>query len=231
MAKKIYNEQGKVVRYEPGVIYELVYNDVPFYVGETTDMDRRLNEHEACGRDPVKNTETKYQFIAALNSAGLEWSMRKVCEYGDEGPEALEDEHIMSLLYDGITLTNEQKGNANWMTERQAVAADMRERGIRSFHEYRKIVALEAGTKSNETPSPKKHEAVERILNDAWNRSLQPEKKRTNKTTDLNDPERLARIKAETEKLMTAEKERGKSVSQIIKESKIYILEKQGESR
>jgi hypothetical protein len=66
-----------------------------------------------------------------------------VVEYGAEGPEAQEDEHMMMLLVDGYELTNERKGNAAWMTERMAAAEDMRERGIRSFKEYRTTLEQE----------------------------------------------------------------------------------------
>ena len=127
--------------------------------------------------------------------------MDTVAEYGSEGPEAPEDETIMGRLYDGYTLTNEQKGNANWLMERQAVAADMRERGIRSYHEYRKIIEIESGKSSRETPSPKSHEAVDRILNEAWNRSLQPEKKRTVTAPDLKEQKRVDSIAEETIRL------------------------------
>jgi hypothetical protein len=72
-----------------------------------------------------------------------------VIEYGSEGPEALEDEHMMAILVDGYPLTNEKKGNANWMTERLAVAEDMRERGIRSFKEYKTTLAEEEALHSD----------------------------------------------------------------------------------
>lgn len=202
MAKKIYNEQGKVIGFEPGWIYILRYDDgKPFYVGETTDRERRMNEHRAGGKNATPTSETKYQVIKQLDALGVEWWMDTVTEYGSEGPEALEDETIMGLLYDGYTLTNEQKGNANWLMERQAVAADMRERGIRSYHEYRKIIEIESGKSSRETPSPKSHEAVDRILNEAWNRSLQPEKKRTVTAPDLKEQKRMDSIAEETIRL------------------------------
>ena len=148
MAKKIF-EGDRVTGYEPGVIYALVYNDTPFYVGETTDKDRRLAEHIYGGSVATDESETKYQFIKHLDSMGIPWDMEILAEYSSEGPEALEDEHMMALLVDGYTLTNEKKGNANWMTERVAVADDMRERGIRSFSEYKKAMADEEALHSD----------------------------------------------------------------------------------
>jgi len=148
MAKKIFDETGEFVGFKPGWIYELRFThqgvDIPFYVGETTDYERRLAEHIYGAQTADSTSETKYQFIAnALTPHDIPWTLVPVLEYGVEGPEALEDEHMMILLVDGYELTNEQKGNANWMTERIAVADDMRERGIRSFSEYKRAIAEE----------------------------------------------------------------------------------------
>ena len=143
MAIKIYNEDGSFKEFEPGIIYALTYSGVPFYVGETTDQKRRLAEHQSAGRNPGPDAETKYHFIKHLNDVGIEWEMTTLAEYGSEGPEALEDEYIMAMLVAGHSLTNEKKGNANWMTEMRAVADDMRERGIDSLAEYKRVLAAE----------------------------------------------------------------------------------------
>ena len=149
MAKKIFDENNKLIGFEPGVIYELRFThsgvDIPFYVGETTDPERRLAEHIYGAKNADSTSETKYQFIAnALDAHAIPWTLVPVAEYGSEGPEALEDEHMMVLLVDGFELTNEKKGNANWMKERLAVAEDMRERGIRSYREYKRTLEEEA---------------------------------------------------------------------------------------
>jgi hypothetical protein len=124
--------------------------DIPFYVGETTDPERRFAEHQYGARTADSTSEAKYQFIAnALTPHSISWTLVPVIEYGAEGPEALEDEHMMAILVDGYPLTNEKKGNANWMTERLAVAEDMRERGIRSFKEYKTILAEEEALHSD----------------------------------------------------------------------------------
>jgi len=148
MAKKIYDDDDKLIGFEPGWIYELRFThegvDIPFYVGETTDLERRTTEHRYGAANADFTSESKYQFIAnALKPHNIPWTLVPVIEYGSEGPEALEDEHMMILLVDGYELTNEKKGNARWMTERIAVADDMRERGIRSFKEYTKTLAEE----------------------------------------------------------------------------------------
>lgn len=164
MAKKIFDDNNQLLGFEPGVIYELRFThqgaDIPFYVGETTDAERRLAEHIYGARNADSESETKYQFIArALDANAIPWRLVPVLEYGAEGPEALEDEHMMSLLVDGHKLTNERKGNARWMEERIAVAEDMRERGIRSFREYQKVMAAEQAVHSDRrTP-----EQIERL--------------------------------------------------------------------
>jgi len=154
MAKKIFDNDNNFVGFEPGVIYELRFThqgvDIPFYVGETTDPERRLAEHIYGAKNADFLSESKYQFIStALTPHDIPWDLVVVAEYGIEGPEALEDEHMMALLVDGYPLTNEKKGNANWMLERQAVAEDMRERGIRSFSEYKRVMAEEEALHSD----------------------------------------------------------------------------------
>jgi len=153
MAKKIFDSDNKLIGFEPGCIYELRFThqgvDIPFYVGETTDPERRLAEHIYGAKTATADSEPKYQFIATvLDAHSIPWTLVPVAEYGGEGPEAQEDEHMMSLLVDGWELTNAKKGNATWMMERVAVAEDMRERGIRSYREYRATIESEcAGDK------------------------------------------------------------------------------------
>jgi predicted GIY-YIG superfamily endonuclease len=67
MAKKIFDNDNKLVGFEPGVIYELRFThsgvDIPFYVGETIDPERRLAEHRYGANTADSTSETKYQFI------------------------------------------------------------------------------------------------------------------------------------------------------------------------
>jgi hypothetical protein len=154
MAKKIFDDSDNFVGFEPGCIYELRFTaqgvDIPFYVGETTDCERRWAEHIYGAKTATSDSETKYQFISnALDANDIPWTLVPIIDYGVEGPEALEDEHMMALLVDGFELTNDKKGNAAWMTERLAVAEDMRERGIRSFSEYKQTLAEEEALHSD----------------------------------------------------------------------------------
>lgn len=168
MAKKIYDDDDRLIGFEPGVIYELRFThqgvDIPFYVGETTDPERRLAEHIYGANNANADSETKYQFIAnALKPHNIPWTLVPVLEYGIEGPEALEDEHMMAVLVDGYPLTNEKKGNANWMAERIAVAEDMRERGIRSFKEYKKTMEEEEALHADRR-TPEQIERLARVM-------------------------------------------------------------------
>jgi len=139
------NEDGT---YQPGVIYELRCNidDVwhPFYVGETINKATRLGQHQVSARHATEESTLVYRFIHDyLIASGIEWDLFEIDQYGAEGPEALEDEHIMRLLVDNVALKNTKKGNANWMDERMAVADDMRSRKITSYKRYKEVLTYE----------------------------------------------------------------------------------------
>lgn len=137
--------------YEPGIIYELqvCVDDAwyAFYVGETTDPDRRLSEHQWAAKNATESSTLVYRTIhQQFEPAGCAWRMQPVHHYGAEGPEDAEDEHIMMLLRQGVTLTNEKKGNAVWMTQRIAEAQDMVQRKITSYRKYREVITQEQAT-------------------------------------------------------------------------------------
>ena len=139
------NEDGT---YQPGVIYELrcKINDAwhPFYVGETINKATRLGQHQVSANHANDESTLVYRFIHDyLIANNIEWDLFEVGQYGEEGPEALEDEHIMILLVEGVSLKNSKKGNANWMTERMAVADDMRKREITSYSLYKQVLTYE----------------------------------------------------------------------------------------
>jgi hypothetical protein len=144
---KIISGIGEDIKYSPGVIYDLGAIDngtrIPFYVGETSNAEQRLAEHQRSGRAADQHSTVVYQTIKELDNAGIEWTMEILAEYGSEGPTDLEDEWIMNHLVAGIKLANMKKGNANWMTERQTAAADMRTRNITSYRQYRKVITQE----------------------------------------------------------------------------------------
>lgn len=134
-----------------GIIYELrccINNEWhPFYVGRTSNQRRRLNEH----RNAVRTgTTLVYQFIREqIEPLGVAWDLFPVEVYAGDYVDQ-EDEHIMTLLYDGIRLKNMKKGDAEWMTRRIHESQDMVRRGIRSYRQYREIISLEEQTQRAE---------------------------------------------------------------------------------
>ena len=86
-------------------IYELLYNDVPFYIGRTIDPHRRKLEHIRASKD-INNKELKYQFIREINS----WEMKIIATYTDS-LHNYEDYHIYQALLKGHTLTNMRAGD------------------------------------------------------------------------------------------------------------------------
>jgi len=149
MAKIIRNTNGEFAHYHAGVIYDIGYIDqttntrIPFYVGETSNFDQRLKDHQRAGKNADATSTLVYQTIKEFNEAGITWTMEAVTEFGKEGPTDLEDEWIMRHLYNGHKLTNMKKGNANWMSEREAAAKDMRLRKISSYRKYREVISKE----------------------------------------------------------------------------------------
>lgn len=149
MAKKIYDHNGEFAHYAPGIIYDIGVIDpvtkdrTPFYVGETSDPEERLKAHKRAGKNADDESTLVYQTIRACDNAGVEWTMKELVAFGQEGPTDLEDEWIMKHLYSGYKLKNMKKGNANWMAEREACAADMRRRSISSFRKYKETLSIE----------------------------------------------------------------------------------------
>lgn len=148
MAKKVYHN-GEFAHYEEGVIYDLGFIDPRnnqrhiFYVGESHNPAQRLIDHKRAGKNATEESTLVYQAIKKLDDAGIKWNMYVLEEYGQEGPTDLEDEWIMRRLYSGWKLKNMKKGNANWMAEREAAAADMRVREISSYRKYKEILSQE----------------------------------------------------------------------------------------
>ena len=131
--------------YEPGIIYELrcyiQHEWHPFYVGETTNPERRLAQHQAA---VAQGDTAVYEFIREILLPNqIPWDMFEIEKYGTEGPTDREDECIMNLLYRAVRLKNMKKGNATWMQERERTAIDMRQRGISSYRKYQEVISLE----------------------------------------------------------------------------------------
>lgn len=84
-------------------IYQLTYNNKPFYIGRTIDPARREAEHR---RDMKRGQELKYQFMREIES----WEMSVIATYSDSKYN-YEDFHIYQALCQGCELTNMTKGS------------------------------------------------------------------------------------------------------------------------
>ena len=95
-------------------IYALFYRDDKgklqyFYVGQTTDLERRLRQHEACS---AKGREDKYVRIRQLDTARIVWHGIEI----EQVPEAAyhpdsERWHVIRLTREGHQLTNMRHGS------------------------------------------------------------------------------------------------------------------------
>ena len=109
----------------------------PFYVGHTTDPQRRLQDHRYKASRATDESTQVYRFInTVLIPNQIIWDLVVVDVLS-------EDQHIMDLLRDGVKLQNMKKGDPSWMERRQAEAQDMTRRGITNYAQYKEIISLE----------------------------------------------------------------------------------------
>lgn len=143
MAKRISDD-----KWHSGFIYRLCFKDgedwIPFYCGESYQPQVREEQHRKGGQSD--DDRLVYEAIREMNEAGIEWKMIIWCEYGEEGPEALEDECILSTLAEGWSLTNMKKGNANWMEQKLAEVAEMKALKLtpRQYREHKKAELMKS---------------------------------------------------------------------------------------
>lgn len=220
---KIIRHNGEFAHYAPGIIYDIGIIDpatkdrIPFYVGETSDPEERLKAHKRAGKNADDESTLVYQTIRALDDAGVEWTMETLAEFDKEGPTDLEDEWIMKHLYSGYRLKNMKKGNANWMAEREACAADMRKRSISSFRKYKETLSIE----EKEAEAARKHaewmrqetERTERERLQAKGEEIRRQieiemaaRRAEQVRKDLENSQRVAKIKAELEAKLEADR-------------------------
>ena len=133
-----------------------------FYVGRTSDMTRRLKEHQYASKT---GTEAKYQYIRQLEAAGIKWEMVLLEEVGED-TEHYEDYFVYLLSFDGHELCNMKMGDAKQQAEQDAImnmratgqffsnAKDFlsaRERAIKEEEARIKAAKLNAKIRSDET--------------------------------------------------------------------------------
>jgi hypothetical protein len=159
------------MKYNSGIIYALGFTEAdewfPFYVGRTERPEQRFKEHQYAAKSADDTSTHVYQFIKnELVPLGIEFEMRELEKYGDEGPTDLEDEHIVKLLLDGHSLKNMKKGDANWLAERQHAAKDMKQRGMTSYRKYKERLSYEEQQRKIEEANAKR--IAEELAHQAW---------------------------------------------------------------
>jgi hypothetical protein len=159
------------MKYNPGIIYALGFTEsglwFPFYVGRTERPKQRFKEHQYAAKSADDTSTHVYQFIKKeLIPLGIEFEMRELETYGEEGPTDLEDEHIVKLLLDGQSLKNMKKGDANWLAERQNAAKDMQHRGMTSYRKYKQRLSYEEQQRKIEEANAQRIAAE--IAHKAW---------------------------------------------------------------
>jgi len=159
------------MKYNPGIIYALGFTEAelwfPFYVGRTERPEQRFKEHQYSAKSADDSSTHVYQFIKKeLMPLGIEFEMRELETYGEEGPTDLEDEHIVKLLVDGQSLKNMKKGDANWLAERQNAAKDMQQRGMTSYRKYKQCLSYEEQQRKIEEANAKR--IIEERAVKAW---------------------------------------------------------------
>jgi hypothetical protein len=207
-----------------------------FYVGESHQPDVRLKQHKSKGKNADEESTLVYNYISELDTVGIEWCMQELCAYGKEGPTDLEDEWIVNKILADCRLKNMKKGNANWMSNMQEASKDMQKRNITSYRAYKEVLTLEEKEAKAEKLKEKVEEEerqqrayehkqqlylpnamqakerrdalMERLDAENAERRLAKATKKKRKPALGKDEARLARIKADTEKLMAEEEAR-----------------------
>jgi hypothetical protein len=201
--------------------------DIVFYVGHTTDLERRANEHQVNSENP-KHAEydtEKYQWCRSLRRQGLEFELVPLQLYAstDEDSEyewilrqARQNVLAKISFYNGHPLCNMKGGDFIW--EMMADKAIKSAKDIKEFRlnkqkidrEHRSYIRDFAGTRS--APEQAQN-IVDWLKRDGERRSkladdeAKLKQSRQGKyNTMLNDPERIAKIRIETERMMNDSK-------------------------
>jgi len=119
-------------------IYELRYFDQNswhiFYVGRSKDLHARKIAHKSsakCGAETLV-----YDFIRSLKTVNIVWDIFSVLEFNEYIQQ--EDDHILKLLFSGITgLQNMKKGDAKWREQTLNNIALAKSAGCNTIKDYK----------------------------------------------------------------------------------------------
>lgn len=206
-----------------GLQFRAADDTIVFYVGHTTDLERRADEHNKNSQNPRHaeyNTE-KYQWCRSLREQGLEFELVPLQLYAmtDEDSEyewilrqARQNIAAGISFYDGSPLCNMKGGDFIW-----EMMADRNIRTAKDIKTYRqKKHKIETERRSylrdfagNCEPTAQAQTIIDWLHRDAARRQqlADVEAKRQQDREGkykamLSDPERINRIKQETERMM-----------------------------
>lgn len=200
---------------------------VIFYVGHTNDLDRRSQEHQTNSQNPNHaeyNTE-KYRWCRSLREQGLQFELVPLQLFvsADEDSEyewilkqARQNISAGISFYDGSPLCNMKGGDFIWemMADRNIRTAKdikvFRQKKYKIEQERRSYLREFAGT-SEPTAQAQKiitwfQQDGERRFKLADIEAKRQQDREGKYNTMLTDPERINRIKQETERMLNGDK-------------------------
>ena len=211
-------------------LYTLVFDAEPepvvFYVGHTNNLQRREAEHRSSAKNTL-NSEYKYRWIRELELLAIDWHMVPICEIATD--EDTEYEWLLKFarynqsknitFFDDLPLCNMRAGDfLHEILHRTDIqtASDIRQYKRQSA-EAKKAAEVNYNRTAtvdyfNPTPRPLTERAV--VLADYLNElgaaereSAERERAKRLKRAEqyeqmLKDPTRIAKIQAETQRLL-----------------------------
>ena len=204
---------------------QFIVNDSPivFYVGHTNDLERRADEHRNNSQNPEHreyHTE-KYRWCRSLGEQGIAWTLEPLQLYAVEDEDS-EYEWILRQsrqniqegisFYDNSPLCNMKGGDFIW--EMMADKTINTIKDIKTFRQNKHKIERERRSylrdfSGTAEPTAQAQKVIDWLHRDAERRQqladveAKRQQDRLGKyNTMLNDPERINRIKQETERMM-----------------------------
>ena len=210
-----------------GLQFQAADDTIVFYVGHTNDLERRSEEHQKNSQNPRHaeyNTE-KYQWCRSLREQGLEFELVPLQLYASTDEDS-EYEWILRQarlniaagisFYNGAPLCNMKGGDFIWemMAKPEITLAKhiktYRQEKYKIERERRSYLREFAGncepTAQAQTIIDWLHKDGERRQQLADVEAKRQQDRAAKYNTMLNDPERQAKIRLETERMMGSEK-------------------------
>lgn len=203
--------------------------EIIFYVGHTNDLERRREEHLTNAFNPrhAEYLTEKYHWCRSLREQGLEYDLKPLALFvkDDDNSEyewilrqARENIDLGITFYNSMPLCNMKAGD--FLDEMLADRAIKTAKDIQDFKNRRLQIERERRTylrnfSGTAEPTAQAQKIINWLQEDGERRqqiALVEAKKRLERegkyNTMLNDPERINRIKQETERMMNGNKKK-----------------------